>query len=178
MNEFDIKALTWDQNPMIWNRANAIAKEIRKNVPLNKNMTALEFGAGTGVTSFILKDLLKEITLMDNSAEMFRIMKDKIKDSGVKNLKAVNFNLETGIYEDGTFDFLFNQMVLHHITNIPGIIKKFYSLLNPGGYLAIADLYPEDGSFHGDGFKGHKGFDPEEMSKLVFAIIFIKKIIN
>ncbi len=169
MNEFDIKALTWDQNPMIWNRANAIAKEIRNNVPLNKNMTALEFGAGTGVTSFILKDLLKEITLMDNSAEMFRIMQEKIKDSGVKNLKAVDFNLETGIYEDGTFDFLFNQMVLHHITDIPGIIKKFYSLLNPGGYLALADLYPEDGSFHGDGFTGHKGFDPEEMSKLVFA---------
>jgi SAM-dependent methyltransferase len=169
MNEFDIKALTWDQNPMIWNRANAIAKEIRNNVPLNKNMTALEFGAGTGVTSFILKDLLKEITLMDNSAEMFRIMQEKIKDSGVKNLKAVDFNLETGIYEDGTFDFLFNQMVLHHITDIPGIIKKFYSLLNPGGYLALADLYPEDGSFHGDGFTGHKGFDPEEMSKLVSA---------
>ncbi|HKK41887.1 MAG TPA: class I SAM-dependent methyltransferase [Bacteroidales bacterium] len=169
MNEFDIKALNWDQNPMIWNRANAIAEQIKKNVPLSKNMTALEFGAGTGVTSFILKDLLKEITLMDNSAEMFRIMKNKIKDSGVTNLKAVDFNLETEQYKNGTFDFLFNQMVLHHITDIPGIIKKFYNLLNPGGYIALADLYPEDGSFHGDGFTGHKGFDPEEISKLLSA---------
>ncbi len=166
MNEFDIKALHWDQNPMIWDRANAIAEEIKNSVPLNRNMTALEFGAGTGVTSFILKDLLKEITLMDNSAEMFRIMKEKIKDSGVSNLKAINFNMETDTYKDGTFDFIFNQMVLHHISDIPGIIKKFHELLNPGGYLALADLYPEDGSFHGDGFTGHKGFDPDEMSKL------------
>lgn len=169
MNEFDIKALTWDQNPMIWNRANAIAKEILNSVPLNKKMSALEFGAGTGVTSFILKDSLREITLMDNSAEMFRIIESKIKESGVSNMKAVNFNLETGIYKNGTFDFLFNQMVLHHIDDIPGIIKKFYNLLNPGGYLALADLYPEDGSFHGEGFTGHKGFDPRNLSKLVAA---------
>ena len=36
--------------------------------------------------------------------------------------------------------------------------------LNPGEYLAIADLYPEDGSFHGEGFTGHKGFDVEKLS--------------
>ena len=32
------------------------------------------------------------------------------------------------------------------------------------GYLAIADLYPEDGSFHGEGFEGHKGFDTNIMA--------------
>ncbi len=52
-------------------------------------------------------------------------------------------------------------MVLHHVNDIPDILKKFYRMLTPGGYLAIADLYTEDGSFHGDGFTGHKGFDVE-----------------
>ncbi len=32
------------------------------------------------------------------------------------------------------------------------ILEKFHDLLNPSGYLAIADLYPEDGSFHGLSF--------------------------
>jgi hypothetical protein len=32
---------------------------------------------------------------------------------------------------------------------------------------AIADLYPEDDSFHGEGFAGYKGFDPEELSGLL-----------
>jgi tRNA (cmo5U34)-methyltransferase len=167
MNEFDIKAAGWDQNPMIWNRANAIANEIKRQLPLNNRMTALEFGAGTGVTSFILRDSLKEITLMDNSGEMVKIMDEKIKESGVKNLKSVNFNLEDENYNATKFDLIFNQMVLHHITDIENIVKKFYNLLNPGGFLASADLYPEDGSFHGEGFTGHKGFDPEELVKLV-----------
>jgi tRNA (cmo5U34)-methyltransferase len=167
MNEFDIKAADWDLNPMIWNRANAIAKEIKNILPLNKTMTALEFGAGTGVTSFILKDSLKEITLMDNSAEMVKVMNNKIMESGVSNLKTVKFNLEQDTYNNGKFDLVFNQMVLHHINNIPSIIQKFYNLLNPGGFLALADLYPEDGSFHGDGFTGHKGFDPNELMKML-----------
>lgn len=50
-------------------------------------MTAHEFGAGSGITSFILKDSLKEITLMDNSSEMVKAMKNKIKTSKVKNLR-------------------------------------------------------------------------------------------
>ena len=65
MNEFDIKAAGWDQNPMHWDRSVAIAEQIKKLIPITKQMTALEFGAGTGITSFLLKDYLKEITLME-----------------------------------------------------------------------------------------------------------------
>jgi len=167
MNEFDIKAAGWDQNPMILDRARAIASEILKLVPVTKQMTALEFGAGTGVTSFLLKDYLKEITLMDNSSEMVKVMNNKIKASATDNLKTLSFNLEQDDYKDAKFDLVFNQMVLHHITDIENIIFKFYHLLKPGGFLAIADLYPEDGSFHGEGFIGHKGFDPAELSNML-----------
>jgi tRNA (cmo5U34)-methyltransferase len=167
MNEFDLKAAEWDNNPIIWDRAEAIAAEIKKLLPLTKQMTALEFGAGTGVTSFILKDSLKEITLMDNSSEMVKVMDNKIKVSGVKNLKTLNINLEQVEYKDVKFDLIFNQMVLHHITDIDKIIAKFYNLLNPDGFLAIADLYSEDGSFHGEGFKGHNGFDIEVLSNQI-----------
>jgi tRNA (cmo5U34)-methyltransferase len=164
MNDFDLKAATWDQNPIIWERAEAIANEIKRIIPLKKDMTALEFGAGTGVTSFILKNYLKEITLMDNSLEMIKVMDNKIKISEVKNLRTINFNLEQNDFKEMKYDLVFNQMVLHHIKDIKDIIEKFYNLLNPGGYLAIADLYSEDGSFHGEGFTGHNGFDIEKLS--------------
>jgi ubiquinone/menaquinone biosynthesis C-methylase UbiE len=169
MNEFDLKAAEWDQNPIIFERAEAIANEIKRLLPSNKRMIALEFGAGTGVTSFILKDSLKEITLMDNSSEMVKVMNNKIKTSKIKNLKTLNFNLEKAELKDAKFDIIFNQMVLHHITDIENIITKFYNLLNPGGFLAIADLYTEDGSFHDEGFTGHKGFDPEELSNILLV---------
>ena len=58
-------------------------------------------------------------------------------------------------------------MVLHHVNDFEGILHTFYSLLNPDGYLAIADLYPEDGSFHGISVKVHWGFDPVKLTAIL-----------
>ena len=167
MNEFDIKAGEWDKNPMHWDRSEAVAKEIVSLIPLNKEMSALEYGAGTGITSFLLRDYLKEITLMDNSSEMIKVINEKIKASKVKNLRTLNFNLESDEYKEKKFDLIFTQMVLHHVVDIENIINKFHLLLNPGGFLVIADLYEEDGSFHGEGFTGHNGFNIDKLSDIL-----------
>lgn len=166
-NEFDIKAAEWDKNPMHWDRSEAIANEIKTMIPLNKDMKALEYGAGTGITSFLLKDYLREITLMDNSTEMVKVMNEKIRATNVKNIKALNFDLEHHDYKEETFDLILTQMVLHHVNDIETIIKRFSKLLNTGGYLAIADLLEEDGSFHGEGFFGHKGFNIDNLSQIL-----------
>ena len=97
MNEFDIKAAGWDLNPMHIARSKAIARQIIERIPLKKSMSALEFGAGTGITSFLLKDHLGKIIMMDNSTEMMKIMNDKIHKSGAQNLKAILFDLEKQI---------------------------------------------------------------------------------
>ena len=164
MNEFDIKAAGWDQNPMHWDRSVAIVKELLRQMPVRKEMTAMEFGAGTGITSFLLKDHIKEITMVDSSAGMVKIMQEKVKAAKIKNLKPLLFNLETEEWTGNKFDLIITQMVLHHVIDLDNIFRKFYKIINPGGYLAIADLYPEDGSFHGEGFTGHKGFDTDTLS--------------
>ena len=167
MNEFDIKAKEWDMSAMHRERAETIAGEIIKQIPLSRGMTAMEFGAGTGLLSFILKDHLKEITLIDNSEGMLKVLNEKVMASKAENLRVFKADLEHEDFEAGTFDLIFSQMVLHHVGDIEIIIRKFHDLLNPGGYLAIADLYGEDGSFHGEGFNGHLGFDPVKLSELL-----------
>ena len=124
INEFDIKAADWDQNPMHWDRSEAITNQIKKLIPLRKDMTALEYGAGTGIASFMLKDYLKKITLMDSSSEMVRAINDKIRTTKVKTLKALNFDLENKDYKAGKFDLIFTQMVLHHVADIDENYKE------------------------------------------------------
>jgi tRNA (cmo5U34)-methyltransferase len=172
MNEFDIKAIEWDKNQMHWDRSEAIAREIIKLIPLKKSYAAMEYGAGTGILSLILKDHLKEILLLDNSAEMIRLTNEKIKSSAAKNLKTKFFDLEHSDLEAEKFDLIFTQMVLHHVSDIESILGKFHNLLNPGGYLAIADLYPEDGSFHGPEVAVHHGFDVENLSAILKKKLF------
>jgi ubiquinone/menaquinone biosynthesis C-methylase UbiE len=159
MSEFDSRARDWDSNPVNWERSGAIAQTLLKLVPVKPEMKALEFGAGTGILSFLLSDNFSEITMMDNSGEMVRVMNEKVINGKLKNLNPLLFDLELYDYHAHKFDCVFSQMVLHHISNTKQLLSKFYQILSPGGYLAIADLYPEDGSFHGEGFTGHKGFD-------------------
>ena len=164
MSNFDNKARTWDENPVHLERSQAIARKMEEIIPLKINMNALELGAGTGILSFLLADKLNHITMMDSSSEMVKVTEEKIHNRQISNLSAIYCDLEKET-PDGLFDLIFNQMVLHHIENIESIFGKFYQLLQDGGFLAIADLYLEDGSFHGEGFNGHLGFDPAELTK-------------
>jgi tRNA (cmo5U34)-methyltransferase len=164
MTHFDNAARNWDDNPVHWERSEAVAASIQKMIPLKTDMTALEYGAGTGILSFLLHDKLAEITLMDSSPEMVKVIQEKIDNTGVLNMKPLLFDLENDSNHIQKFDLIINQMILHHVNDIDGIFFKFYNMLNPGGYLAIADLNTEDGSFHGEGFTGHKGFDHGDLA--------------
>jgi len=167
MNEFDHKAAEWDKNRMYHERAEAVAGEIRKVIPLSREWRALEFGPGTGLLSLLLKDQLKEITLIDSSAGMVKVMNEKIAVEGVGNLRVLHLDLEHEDPGDEKYDLIYNLMVLHHVSDVEKIIGKFHNMLSPGGYLAVADLCSEDGSFHGGGFTGHRGFEPDRLSAML-----------
>jgi ubiquinone/menaquinone biosynthesis C-methylase UbiE len=170
---FDLVAREWDNNEIHIKRTKAIAKCLIEKITVNKKMTALEFGAGTGLLSFALQDKFAEITLMDSSKEMIKTTFEKIVYAGNHRLKPVFFDLEKKMFSDKTFDVIFTQMAMHHVMDIEKMIAKFFKLLNRGGKLAIADLYAEDGSFHDMEFEGHNGFDPYHLSELIKGKGFI-----
>ena len=169
MSTFDIKAKEWDKNPMHLKRSEAIAASLIDNIALNPNWKALEFGAGTGLLSFLLKNKLGEITLVDNSQEMINVCKEKCEYFNAKHIHPIFNNLEKDELAD-RFDLIYSQMALHHVKDVKSILKKLFALLNVGGSIAIADLYTEDGSFHGEDEDVHKGFDPQELSNVLASI--------
>jgi tRNA (cmo5U34)-methyltransferase len=163
MSDFDSRAREWDKDKMHTERSVAIAAELVRMIPLKHSMKALEYGAGTGILSFLLKDRFSEITLMDNSKEMIKVCMEKKGYYNTNHILPIWFDLENERFQ-GKFDIIFNQMVLHHVKDFEAIIHTFSSLLNKNGYLVIADLYPEDGSFHGIDVQVHLGFDPERLT--------------
>jgi len=172
MNEFDQKAQDWDKNRMHLERTMAVAGLLRKFIPAKPDLKALEFGAGTGLLSFFLKDMFSEITLMDSSREMLKMAEQKMDESDRSKFRPLYFNLEKDETSGESFDILYSQMVLHHVRNTDAIFGKFYHLLNPEGILAIADLYEEDGSFHDGDMDVHKGFDPEKLTSVLLETGF------
>jgi tRNA (cmo5U34)-methyltransferase len=164
MSEFDNKAKQWDQNPMHLARTKAVAENLMQHIPVNANMRALEFGAGTGLLSFFLRESFAGITLMDTSLEMLHMAEAKLASDDLGKIKTFFFDLEKSDYPGEQVDVIFTQMVLHHIKDVNAILEKFYNMLLPDGYLAIADLYTEDGLFHEAGTEVHHGFDPNALA--------------
>ena len=166
MNEFDDKANDWDKNNTHIERAREIANQLLETIPFRPGMKVMEFGAGTALLSFMLQDLFSSVTLIDNSGEMIRICNEKIAQSKLKHIEAIQIDLETEPFEE-KFDFIYSQMAFHHVTDAEKMIHKLHQLLNEKGILAVADLYTEDGTFHDAGFTGYKGFDPEWLSNIM-----------
>ena len=161
MSEFDIKARGWDNDQRHVDRAMTIAAGMKKHIPLKSGMKALEYGSGTGLLSFALKDVFSEIVLMDNSQEMIRVCEEKSAYYKTPHIRPVWFDLEHKDYPE-KFDIIYSLMVLHHVTDVDTLLNRFSGMLNPNGIIVISDLYEEDGSFH-DSDNVHKGFDPDKL---------------
>ena len=171
MKHFDKQAKEWDQDPKKTERAIAIAKEMIDFIQPDKTMNAFEFGCGTGLLSYQLKDFFKTITLADTSEGMIKVLQEKITNENIKNFKPLLVDLledDVVIYEN-SYDVIYTLMTLHHIDDINKVAKIFNAMLKTGGYLCIADLVQEDGSFHTNvpGFNGHNGFDRAELSAIL-----------
>jgi len=161
---FDTQARQWDENPMFRERGQIIAEAIRKAVPLHRHMSALDYGCGTGLLSFPLKDELGTILMADSSSGMLDVVAGKIAAQGVGNMTPVKLDLLVDPPPAQHFDLIVTSMTLHHVPDTDHILRIFHGLLKPGGYLCIADLDKEDGSFHGPEIDVHHGFDQAELS--------------
>jgi ubiquinone/menaquinone biosynthesis C-methylase UbiE len=173
MTDFNERAKDWDSDPMKVERARAVADAIRAALPLTPEMTALEYGCGTGLLSFALQPNLGQIALADTSQGMLDVLNEKIGATGVANMRPMLLDLTSNPLPAERYHLIYSLMTLHHIHDTENILKKFHALLEFGGDLCIADLDKEDGSFHIDGTTDvHNGFDRPTLQKQVEAVGF------
>ncbi len=67
-----------------------------------------------------------------------------------------------------TFDGLISSMTLHHVEDLKAFFETINRDINENGFIAIADLEREDGTFHSDNSGVfHFGFEKDELCKIV-----------
>ncbi|MFN8240215.1 MAG: methyltransferase domain-containing protein [Bacteroidales bacterium] len=163
--DFNQKAAMWDLDPQRIERAAKFANEMKNALGGKKLRKVLEFGSGTGLVSFQLKDEFNSIYLADTSEGMTNILKGKIEADGIRNMTPLliidtsDLNVLEGI------EAIYTLLTLHHVKDLDNTFKVFSSILPAGGRLFIGDLITEDGSFHfrDPEFDGHLGFDTAKL---------------
>ena len=104
---------------------------------------------------------------------MLEVLGEKIASAGMTNMKPVRLDIASEPLPRERYDLTYSLMTLHHIHHVNDMLIKFHDLLLPGGYLLVADLDKEDGSFHTDGTTDvHLGFDRAALQKAVEAAGF------
>lgn len=168
---FKNKSASWDMNSKRVQNAKGIAELIVKNIKLDKSMELMDFGAGTGLLSYFVAPYVKKIVAVDNSPSMLFEFKSKCDDF-VCETEVIEKDLSVENLER-KFDGVISSMTIHHLEDTSALLSKLYIMLDDGGFIALADLDSEDGSFHSDNTGVfHYGFDRQLLAKLAYEVGF------
>lgn len=148
-----------------------IAGAIRARVPLDDTLRLADFGAGTGLLLERLAPSVASFAAIDVSPAMIARLEHKRAELGCE-LEVLPVDL-TRTRIDRRFDGVVSSMTLHHIRDVDAIFRTLRMLIVPGGFLALADLDTEDGSFHEeDTGVHHHGFDRDALAAIAAAAGF------
>ncbi len=158
IDHFAHKSKSWDMNSKRVKNAKGIAELIVNNIKLDKSMELMDFGAGTGLLSYFIAPFVHKIVAVDNSPSMLKEFHSKCDEFSCKTeVIEKDLSIET---LDRKFDGVISSMTIHHLEDTPSLLSKLYEMLDVGGFIALADLDSEDGSFHSDNTGVfHYGFD-------------------
>lgn len=163
---FDSVAAEWDANPSRVALAKGVVSAIQKAVPLRADMNVLDFGAGTGLVTLGLLPSIGSLTALDASPEMLRVLEGKLNALGVGNVRTLCCDITTTPLASAQFDLVVSSMALHHVSDVRLAFQRLRPCLRTGGWIALADLDTEDGTFHTDATGVyHNGLDREQVGR-------------
>jgi len=172
---FDSVAADWDANPTRVELAKSVANSIRSTVPLRSGMKAMDFGAGTGLLTLALSPYIGSLTAVDASGEMLRVLEQKLKALRIENVSTMFSDIRSISIAGASYDLIVSSMVLHHIPDVLPVLQHLRLCMKPGGWIALADLDSEDGTFHTDSTGVfHHGFDRSKVCEWLANAGFAK----
>lgn len=162
-NRFDKNAATWDMSDMRVAIAQNIYDAINKEIHLSKEMDVIDFGAGTGLLSRNIALHVRTLLGIDTSTGMLA----KLDELGIENISTLHVDI-CEYTTDKKYDGIVSSMTMHHVPDLDLLFTKMADLLKTNGFIAIADLMSEDGTFHSDNDGVHHfGFDENDLINIV-----------
>jgi len=172
---FKDKAPDWDAHPIPKAISAGVGAALLRAVQWSPNMEILDFGAGTGLIAAHVAPMVKRLWAVDVSASMLEKLKAKAELAD--RVETVRQDIMTKPLTR-TFDGIVSAMAMHHVQDSKQLFERFYEHVAPGGFVALADLDQEDGSFHPADIEGvyHKGFEREALAELMTQAGFVNPV--
>lgn len=134
---FDQVAGRWDEMRRSF-FSDAVRESVYAAACVQSGKTAADIGAGSG---FITEGLLRRglrVLAVDPSRPMLVEMKSKFAGLGAVGL--LRGEADRLSLSDASVDYVFANMLLHHVESPGEAVKEMARILKPGGTLVITDL--------------------------------------
>lgn len=129
--------------------------------------------AGTGLVTLRLAPSVRELVAADVSPKMLEVLAEKLAQGQVPNVRTLCWDVEQVDCPESGFDVVVSSMALHHVRDTDLLFCRLRRVLATGGWVALADLDTEDGTFHADPTGvHHHGFDRAETCRRIEAAGF------
>jgi ubiquinone/menaquinone biosynthesis C-methylase UbiE len=124
--------------PGVRENARLLVERIGNIIPLTPALTALDFGAGTGLATLQLLPKIGFVYVLDPSAKMLDVFRSAVAETGF-----TNFEIVTGVITDfraGPVDFVICSLSLHHTPDLEEALRQIFAALKPGGRIFIVEV--------------------------------------
>ena len=164
---FARKSSDWDDRPGPVQISEAVGRLLGE-LDWDKSMRVMDFGAGTGLVAAHVAPHVAKVVAVDVSPSMLEALAAKPELQARVETRCQDI-LEAPL--DERFDAIISAMALHHVEDTAALAARFAEHLKPGGFVALADLDSEDGTFHSPETEGvfHHGFDRAELQSTLEA---------
>lgn len=164
---FNEVAGEWDKGDIRQEIAASVFKTIVSRISLLPSMNVMDFGAGTGLLSFKVAPMVRSVIGVDLSVGMLEQLESKnVPSLHVRTL--CQDIMQTPCEEK--FNGIISSMAMHHVENTTQLFETFHEHLERDGFIAIADLEEEDGTFHaqhGNDGVHHFGFNRDVLRNTI-----------
>jgi len=169
---FEDKSQDWDSRPIPQLISEGVGEVLLHTIPWDPAMEIMDFGAGTGLITSHVAPGVRRVWAVDVSASMLEQLEAKDALEGRVETVCRDILAEPLARR---FDGVVSAMAMHHVEDTERLLERFFEHLVPGGFVALADLDAEDGSFHPEGTQGvyHHGFDRESLARQLVDAGFV-----
>lgn len=105
---------------------------------------AVDVGTGTGELLLPLAQTAGKVIGVDSSEKMLEVCRDRVNQSGLKNVELRLGDAEALPLADEECDTAFSSMLLHHLGDPSLGINEMTRIVKPGGRVVVSDLVKHD----------------------------------
>ena len=116
-----------------------------KQMPLQKNHSLLDVGAGTGFFTIPMAESTSgKVYAMDPERRMLSVIEEKAKEKGLTNIELIQDYIENISIQLNSIDFAMASLILHEVSSLTKALSNIFEVLKTGGYLLCLEYEKDD----------------------------------